>query len=310
MNIGCSGRRAGRGRRTLRVMTTVPCAGRVWAACGRSDQSALSRVEGLDAAEALTEGTPMLERRTAMSRLPRNYLLGFLAGLLLLLVASVAPAPPQPSPKPSPRPSPPLRPSPVLRGSAPAMTTSPSPAPPTFAGAALPTPPQQTSPWTPPAGLPGPLVSAATTLFDQGLADPRGGDYRQVSVAVGNVWSGDGGVARTHAWVLPVDTPGGQRFAVCWNGLVYPAAIRRRPGGPERRRAGPGPSRRGHPRTMGKGEPGGAVFPLPPRCHPGTRIGLRDLPAAHQSLPPAPARRGRPGAQVLGRLAGGHAAPP
>lgn len=148
-----------------------------------------------------------------MSRLPRKYLLSLLAGLLLLLVASVASAPTKPSPSPVP--------SPVLRGSAPDM--SPSPAP-TFTGTALPTPPQQTSPWTPPAGLPGPLVSAATTLFDQGLADPRGGDYRQVSVGVGNVWGGDGGVARTHAWVLPADTPGGQQFAVCWNGLVYPVA--------------------------------------------------------------------------------------
>lgn len=152
-----------------------------------------------------------------MSRLPRNYLLGLLAGLLLLLVASVAPAPTKPSlpPKLSPMPSP------VLRVSAPTMPSSPSP-PPTFAGTVFPTPPQQKSPWTPPAGLPDPLVSAATTLFDQGLADPRGGDYRQISVAVGNVWSGDGGVARTHGWALPASTSGGGRFAVCWNGLVYP----------------------------------------------------------------------------------------
>ena len=72
----------------------------------------------------------------------------------------------------------------------------------------------------PSAGLPVPLVSAATTLFDQGLADPRGGDYRQVSVGVGSVWPGDGGVVRTHGWVLP--SAAGPRLAVCWNGLVYP----------------------------------------------------------------------------------------
>ena len=158
-----------------------------------------------------------------MSRLPRNNrcsLLGLLAGLLLLVVASVAPAPTKPSLPPKASPSP--KASPAAGVSMPTMPSSPAPAPP-FTGAALPTPPQQTSLWTPPAGLPGPLVSAATTLFDQGLADPRGGDYRQVSVGVGNVWGGDGGVARTHGWVLPADGPGGGRFAVCWNGLVYPA---------------------------------------------------------------------------------------
>lgn len=72
----------------------------------------------------------------------------------------------------------------------------------------------------PPAGLPATLVSAATTLFDQGLADPRGGDYRQVSVSVGSVWPKDGGVVRTHGWVLP-QAAAGPRSAVCWNGLAY-----------------------------------------------------------------------------------------
>lgn len=95
-----------------------------------------------------------------------------------------------------------------------------TPAPP-FAGHSLPAPPDQALPWTPPAGLPAPLVSAATALFAEGLADPRGGEYRQVSVGVGNAWSGDGGVVRTHAWVLP-PAAAGPRFAACWNGLVYP----------------------------------------------------------------------------------------
>lgn len=53
------------------------------------------------------------------------------------------------------------------------------------------------------------------------MADPRGCSYREIEVGIGNVWSGDGGVVSTHGWVLP--SRGDQRFAVCWNGLVYPA---------------------------------------------------------------------------------------
>ena len=94
------------------------------------------------------------------------------------------------------------------------------PSPP-FSGTQLPTPPRQASPWTPPAGLPAPLISAAGTLFDQGLADPRGGEYRQILVGTGMVWSGDGGVQAVHGWVLP-GTATSSHFAVCWNGLVYP----------------------------------------------------------------------------------------
>ncbi len=99
--------------------------------------------------------------------------------------------------------------------------------PPPFAGKALPTPPRQHSPWSPPEGLPGPLVSATIALFQEGLADPRGGEYRQISVAVGNAWNGGGEAFPTHGWVLPRSAKSpqtGPRFAVCWNGLVYPVA--------------------------------------------------------------------------------------
>ena len=60
-------------------------------------------------------------------------------------------------------------------------------------------------------------------LFDQGIADPRGCEYRQVEVVTGNCWSGDSGICKTHGWVLPEVAGEKQRFAVCWNGLVYPA---------------------------------------------------------------------------------------
>ena len=96
----------------------------------------------------------------------------------------------------------------------------------------LPKPPRQNAPWMPPQGeaangLPASLLSAVQALFAQGLADPRGGKYRVITVQVGTVWRGDGGVVQTHGWVFPAGTTGaagkdGKRFAACWNGLVYP----------------------------------------------------------------------------------------
>lgn len=70
--------------------------------------------------------------------------------------------------------------------------------------------------------LPATLLSAVDLLFQQGMADPRGGEYRELEVVVGSVWTGDGGIHKVHGWVLPCDTANTRRFAVCWNGLVYP----------------------------------------------------------------------------------------
>ncbi len=94
---------------------------------------------------------------------------------------------------------------------------------PRFEGATIPDPPQQGRPWTAPeTSLPGFLVRASTTLFEQGLADPRGGDYRAIEISVGGVWSDAGSIVETHGWVLP-GAPGDKtRFAVAWSGLVYP----------------------------------------------------------------------------------------
>src|SRR4051794_11952260 len=79
----------------------------------------------------------------------------------------------------------------------------PRPSPP-FTGAALPEPPRQKQPWTPPkTTLPKALLSATSALFEAGLADPRGGAYRVIDVGTGSCWSGDAGVVRTHGWVLP-----------------------------------------------------------------------------------------------------------
>ncbi len=89
---------------------------------------------------------------------------------------------------------------------------------PFFQGEALPTPPQQNTPW--PHGDDA-LATAAATLFEQGLADPRGLEYREIEIAVGNPWNGGGYPIKTHGWVLPEDGKDGQ-FAVAWNGLFYP----------------------------------------------------------------------------------------
>ena len=96
------------------------------------------------------------------------------------------------------------------------------PSPP-FAGSSIPEPPRPNAPWTAPAvDLPAALGTVVEALFQAGMADPRGCEYRAVEVAVGSCWSGDGGVAPTHGWLLPAKDGDKQRFAVCWNGLVYP----------------------------------------------------------------------------------------
>jgi hypothetical protein len=95
---------------------------------------------------------------------------------------------------------------------------------PVFTGASLPLPPRQKSVLEelPQTTLPKPFVTATSKLFEQGLADPRGCEYSEVEIVVGNVWGG-GSVVRTHAWVLPPQKgESAQRFAVAWNGLVYP----------------------------------------------------------------------------------------
>jgi len=94
---------------------------------------------------------------------------------------------------------------------------------PAFTGDALPPPPAQGKPLVPPATALAPvIVSAVKALFEQGLADPRGCEYREIEVGTGSCWSGDNGIVKTHGWVLPDGAAKG-RFAVCWNGLVYPA---------------------------------------------------------------------------------------
>jgi hypothetical protein len=97
-----------------------------------------------------------------------------------------------------------------------------------FAGRDLPLPPQQGRPWTPPASkLPEKWITAFQELLRHGFADPRGCEYREVKLTCGSsIWGGSF-LTSTHAWIIPKapgEKEGSQRFAVTWDGLVYPVA--------------------------------------------------------------------------------------
>src|SRR5262245_26066447 len=89
----------------------------------------------------------------------------------------------------------------------------------------FPTPPQQSAPWNAPNTLPTNLLSAVTTLFAQGFPDPRGCEYRHVTVEVGSVWGEPRYRAETNlttppvfrastrGWVLPATSVTTQHFA-------------------------------------------------------------------------------------------------
>jgi hypothetical protein len=88
---------------------------------------------------------------------------------------------------------------------------------PNFDGKSIPDPPRQKEPWTSPqTKLPKFLVSATAALFEQGMADPRGCEYREVEI-------GDETMVKTRGFVLPERQGEARRFVVSWDGVVYPA---------------------------------------------------------------------------------------
>jgi hypothetical protein len=88
---------------------------------------------------------------------------------------------------------------------------------PKFEGKSIPDPPRQKEPWTPTqTTLPRFLVSATAALFEQGMADPRGCEYREVEI-------GDWAIVKTRGFVLPERKGESGRFVVSWDGVVYPA---------------------------------------------------------------------------------------
>ena len=87
-----------------------------------------------------------------------------------------------------------------------------------FTGKSIPDPPSQKDPWTPPATkLPRFLVTATSALFEQGMADPRGCEYREVEIVEG--WT-----FKTRAFVLPERPGDAGRFAVSWDGVIDPVS--------------------------------------------------------------------------------------
>ena len=86
-------------------------------------------------------------------------------------------------------------------------------------------PPMQTNPWTlsvSSTNLPPHLQSAINHLFQNGMADPRGCDYREIEVVVGNFWTASGATNKTRGWMLPPARDTQARYAIGWNGLIYP----------------------------------------------------------------------------------------
>jgi hypothetical protein len=90
-------------------------------------------------------------------------------------------------------------------------------------GLQWPEPPRQRASWRAPASVPTNLLSAVETLFAQGFPDPRGCEYRELDVEVGNVWGGNGSRVKARGWVLPAKAGESRRFAIAWNGVIYPA---------------------------------------------------------------------------------------
>lgn len=96
-------------------------------------------------------------------------------------------------------------------------------APQTMAAQDLPEPPRQHRPWKPPSTeLRTNLISSAEILFNLGLADPRGCEYREFEMVLGRDWRGSNYNVRVHGWILPSRRAEKKSYAVGWDGLVHP----------------------------------------------------------------------------------------
>lgn len=88
----------------------------------------------------------------------------------------------------------------------------------------LPVPPQQNAAWRATGDIPTNIISAANAVFTLGFPDPRGCEYREIQIVTSSVWGERGtNPTVTHGWMLP-GSAGGRRFAIAWNGLIYPVA--------------------------------------------------------------------------------------
>lgn len=93
-----------------------------------------------------------------------------------------------------------------------------NPVPRRFTGTSIPDSSRQKEPWTAPSTkLPRFLVAATKALFEQGLADPRGCEYREVETFGARA-------VKTHGFVLPQREGESTRFFVGWDAVIRPAA--------------------------------------------------------------------------------------
>lgn len=89
----------------------------------------------------------------------------------------------------------------------------------------FPKPPQQGVPWVALTnGIPPAVATACAEIFEAGLADPRGCEFREITL---ESWKHENReqqskIIATRGWVLPAKSPTSPRFATCWNGLIYP----------------------------------------------------------------------------------------
>ena len=74
--------------------------------------------------------------------------------------------------------------------------------------------PQQHAPWSCPGEAPEKLAQSATMLFSLGYADPRGLEYKCVTIQPDQERLMD-----VHGWVFSGDN--GCRYVVAWNGVIY-----------------------------------------------------------------------------------------
>ena len=72
----------------------------------------------------------------------------------------------------------------------------------------------------PSSGLPQQFVDSVEFMFENGLADPRGGEYRSVTITVNSSWKREEKQIETMGWVFPKSSVNPQ-YVVCWDGLIY-----------------------------------------------------------------------------------------
>src|SRR5579862_6810572 len=70
-------------------------------------------------------------------------------------------------------------------------------------------------------GIPADFEPAGRFLFDNGMDDPIGGEFRTVTVDCGDSWHGSGPPAEVTGWVVSGEGAGAR--VVCWNDLANTA---------------------------------------------------------------------------------------